>query len=80
MLRAHRVINGIVTPLFVLEGEIITDFRGDKWMFCSVMRDGNSNKIYARKPGDARSHRFFFPSVFGLEIMEDGSLKDGPLT
>ena len=52
----------------VKQGEILEDFRGEKWVFDYLTRD---HKIYV-KPLDGGMDRVFFPSVFNLKIEEDG--------
>lgn len=68
-LHAYKIVDGKMTDQQVFEGDIITDFKEAKWMIVALMVDGGSFKVYARKPTDPRSHRMFFPSVFGLEVV-----------
>jgi ribosomal protein L27 len=63
-MRAYTLAEGEM----IKAGDIIVDFRGDKWIYVSVIPDGNSHKIYARKPNQDNSYRLFFPSVFRLEV------------
>jgi hypothetical protein len=65
--RFEDVINDRFTPL--KEGDIIVDFKGDKWIFVALLPDGRGTnwKVQAKKPYN-NMHQLFFPSIFSLDI------------
>ena len=66
---AYRLDNGQE----VHEGDIIIDFRGDKWEFIMVTGD---QKIYAKRL-NKNHHQMFFPSIFGLSLISPQIQRDG---
>jgi hypothetical protein len=70
-LNAYREDGRLVT-----QGDIVTDFRGDDWVFVRASRarePGKSGKVIVRRNNFKRE---FYDNVFKLEVVEEEEAKE----